>query len=148
MPTFFHLIINPGIFDILAGLWPRPVMIARTIWPAKHRMNMCSCLAAVILTAIGTVGETVVAFFLYGINMHDWPLSIKIATPICHIVFMCAQGYSSWIMLSLARKHNRKLKGLASAEVDVEMSDPDKQDGIIADSQDSSVTPEGGIQRN
>lgn len=106
---------------------------------------MCFCMAAVILTAIGTVGETIVAFFLYGINMHDWPLPIKIATPICHIVFMCAQGYSSWIMLSLARKHKRKL---ASAEADVEMFESDKQDGIIADSQDSSVMPDGGTRRD
>ncbi|KAJ4992967.1 hypothetical protein SVAN01_01671 [Stagonosporopsis vannaccii] len=144
------LIMTYGIFDILAGLWPRPVMVSRIVWPGKHRMNMYLCVAAVVLTILGTIGETIVAFFLYGINMQDWSLSVKVATPFCHVVFMCAQGYSSWIMLSLARKHRRKLKELVGAQ-DIEMTEPEKENGSPAEhsvSQGPSMMLEGEFQRN
>ncbi|KAJ8112339.1 hypothetical protein OPT61_g5270 [Boeremia exigua] len=104
------LIMTYGIFDILAGLWPRPVMVIRTVWPEKHRMNMWFCYAAMILTILGTVSETIVAMYLYCINISGWSTAVQWATPICHVIFMVAQGFSSNIMYKLARKHSRRLK--------------------------------------
>lgn len=143
--------LTPGIFDILAGLWPRPVMITRIVWPNEHRTNMRFCLVAMMLTILGTLGETVVAFYLYGINMEKWSEAVTWATPFCHVVFMLAQLYSSFIMLSLARKHRRKLNELAAAGQDIEMSDPEKRDNNPAlgpDSQEPGVVPGGENQKD
>jgi hypothetical protein len=104
------LIMLPGIFDLLAGLWPRPCMVARTIWPEKHRLNMIICYAACALTLLGSVDETIVAMNLFGINHKAWSLAIRIVTPINHAVFMGTRLTSSWIVWSLDRKAERQLR--------------------------------------
>ena len=129
-----------GIFDILAGLWPRPVSIARSVWPEKRRMNMWFCYAAMVLTVIGTVGETIIAMYLYGVNVTGWPEAIQWATPICHVVFMFAQGYSSLIMWKLARKHKEKLQKPETVEKDTEASSADRQNSISTE-RPSSESP-------
>ncbi|KAH6644438.1 hypothetical protein C7974DRAFT_408117 [Boeremia exigua] len=113
------LIMTYGIFDILAGLWPRPVLITRTVWPEKHRMNMWLCYIAMVLTILGTVGETIVAMYFYGIHMSGWSRAVQFATPFCHVAFMIAQGFSSKIMWTLARKHKRQLEPLEAAEKNI-----------------------------
>lgn len=113
---------KPGIFDIMAGLWPRPCMVIRTVWPEKHRLNMCLCYTAMALTLLGSVGETIVAMDLFGIDFSAWSTAVHWATPISHVLFMIAQGCSSWIMFSLGRKHQRQLKQLKAAEKDIESS--------------------------
>jgi hypothetical protein len=84
-------------------------------------MNMWFCYAALALTVLGTIGETIVAMFLYGINFSAWPLSIQIVTPICHVLFAVAQGFSSKIMWSLGRKHRGQLDKLGHSEKDAEL---------------------------
>ena len=84
-------------------------------------MNMWFCYAALALTVLGTIVETIVAMFLYGINFSAWPLSIQIVTPICHVLFAVAQGFSSKIMWSLGRKHRGQLDKLGHSEKDAEL---------------------------
>lgn len=129
-----------GIFDILAGLWPRPVLLSRTIWPQRHRVNMWFCYAAVVLTGLGTVGETIVALYMYGVNFQGWSTPIQVVTPVCHVVFMLAQIYSSRIMWVLARKHRGMLRRrdeeervVVEAEEAVETVERGKQPGGAAD---------------
>ncbi|KAF3034384.1 hypothetical protein E8E12_002281 [Didymella heteroderae] len=100
----------PGIFDLLAGLWPRPCMVVRTVWPEKHRVNMWLCYTAFGLTVVGTLGETIVALYLYGINFKAWSTAIQCVTPISHGLFAWAQLSSSKIMWILARKAERQLR--------------------------------------
>jgi hypothetical protein len=116
--TSFLLMTIPGIFDLLAGLWPRPCMVVRTIWPEKHRLNMRLCYAACALTLLGTVGETVVAMYLFGINHKAWSTAIQWVTPISHALFVWAQLSSSLIMWKLARKAERQLKRPSDEEKD------------------------------
>lgn len=85
-------------------------------------MNMWFCCAAMVLTVLGTVGGTIVTMCLFGINHPECSFSVQDATPICHGVFMIAQGMSSRIMWSLARKHRGQLKQLQAAEKDIELS--------------------------
>lgn len=112
----------PGIFDLLAGLWPRPCVVVRTIWPEKHRLNMWLCRIACALTILGTVGETIVAMYLFGINHKAWSLAIQIVTPISHFVFGWAQLTSSSIMWKLARKSQKQLTQLRNEEKYAESS--------------------------
>ncbi|KAJ4329665.1 hypothetical protein N0V87_010674 [Didymella glomerata] len=112
------LIMTYGIFDLLAGLWPRPCMVVRTIWPEKHRLNMRLCYAACALTLLGTVGETVVAMYLFGINHKAWSTTTQWVTPISHALFVWAQLSSSLIMWKLARKAERQLKRPSDEEKD------------------------------
>lgn len=102
-------------------------MVIRTVWPEKHRMNMWFCYAALALTVLGTIVETIVAMFLYGINFSAWPLSIQIVTPICHVLFAVAQGFSSKIMWSLGRKHQGQLDKLGHSERDAELGSSSTQ---------------------
>ena len=97
-------------------------MVVRTVWPKKHRMNMWFCYAALGLTLLGTIGETIVAMFLYKVNFSGWAFSVQVATPILHVVFMVAQSMSSKIMWTLGRKHQRQLKQLQAAGRDIEMA--------------------------
>jgi hypothetical protein len=93
-------------------------MVVRTIWPEKHRLNMRLCYAACALTLLGTVGETVVAMYLFGINHKAWSTAIQWVTPISHALFVWAQLSSSLIMWKLARKAERQLKRPSDEEKD------------------------------
>ena len=94
-------------------------------------MNMWFCYAAMGLTILGTVGETIVALYMYGVNFAGWSTPIQIVTPICHVLFMCAQAYSSKIMWILAGKHRRQLGLSDEPERGVEESASDKQPGDV-----------------
>jgi len=102
-------------------------MVIRTVWPKKHHMNMWFCYAALALTVLGTIGETIVAMYLYGINFSAWPLSIQIVTPICHVLFAVAQGFSSKIMWDLGRKHQGQLDQLGQCVRDTELGNSSTQ---------------------
>lgn len=97
------------MFDLLAGLWPRPALIIRTVLPANHRLNMWICFAAMSLTAMGSVGETVFALYLYGTHFYAWSLRVRYATPVLHVMFVCAQLNTSWIMWTLFKRHRKAL---------------------------------------
>jgi hypothetical protein len=84
-------------------------------------MNMWFCYAALALTVLGTIAETIVAMFLYGVNFSAWPLSVQIAAPICHVLFAVAQGFSSNVMWNLGRRHQGQLINLGYAERDAEL---------------------------
>lgn len=114
--TILLLIEIPGIFDLLAGLWPRPCMVVRTVWPEKHRLNMRLCYAACALTVLGTIGETLVAMFLFGINHRAWSVAIQCVTAISHALFAWAQLSSSLIMWKLARKAASQLEQVTDEE--------------------------------
>ncbi|KAF2997619.1 hypothetical protein E8E13_004106 [Curvularia kusanoi] len=120
------LIMTYGCFDVFAGVLPRPVMISRTVWQNEHRMNMWFCYTAMVLTVIGTVGETIVTMYLYGINFSAWSLPLQITTPICHVLFAAAQISSSKIMWALGRKHQEQLIQHGTADRDVEPAGSDK----------------------
>jgi hypothetical protein len=113
-PLAIHMIVvlmtKQGIFDLLAGLWPRPCMVVRTIWPEKHRLNMWLCYTATGLTILGTVGETIVTMYLFGINFKSWSIVVQVTTPIFHVVFVIAQGFSSRIMWDIGRKSSKAAK--------------------------------------
>lgn len=74
------------------------------------------CYAACSLTVLGTIGETIVAMYLFGINHKAWSIAIQCVTPISHALFVGAQLTSSWIMWKLARKAERQLKQLGDEE--------------------------------
>ncbi|RYZ83506.1 MAG: hypothetical protein EOP04_19840 [Proteobacteria bacterium] len=113
----------------MAGLWPRPCLVARMIWPEKHQLNMWLCYTALVLTVIGTVGETVVAMYLYGINFAGWSTAVQWSTPISHVVFVVAQGCSSRIMFILGKRHQRALKQLVATDKEIDRISTSATDG-------------------
>ncbi|KAF1925862.1 uncharacterized protein M421DRAFT_94482 [Didymella exigua CBS 183.55] len=118
------------MFDIMAALWPRPCLVARMIWPEKHRLNMWLCYTGMVLAIVGTVDETIVAMYLYGINFAGWPSAAQWTTPISHVLFVIGQGSSSKIMFALGRKHRKQLKQLRVAEEDAESAANSEEDSF------------------
>lgn len=60
------------------------------------------------LELIGTFVETVVMMALFGLLWEEWPLSLKVATPMLHVLFGCAQLWGAWIFRELAKEQRRK----------------------------------------
>ncbi|KAF2625679.1 hypothetical protein BU25DRAFT_472984 [Macroventuria anomochaeta] len=88
----------------------------------KHRMNMWFCYAAMILTILGTISETIVTISFYKLNFLEWSFSVQVATLILRVVFMVAQEMSLRMMRKLAEKHRNHLKQLQAIEKDIELS--------------------------
>jgi hypothetical protein len=73
-------------------------------------------------TLAGTISETIVAMYLFGILWDQWSLGLKIATPVLHIAFSAGQLHGSRIFYSLWRKQEKLVKGVVNVDVDKEGS--------------------------
>jgi hypothetical protein len=125
------------MFDLLAGLWPRPALIIRTVLPANHRLNMWTCFTAMSLTAIGSVGETIFALYLYGTHFYAWSLRVRYATPVLHIMFVCAQLNTSWIMWMLFKRHRRALHLEKDGEIALGSDEGEREGDRLSGEQES-----------
>ena len=99
-----------GAFDLIAEFIPHITLILYRVYPTSHAFLANIFKLACITTLIGTVLETTLAMYIFGILWNQWPLSLKIATPLMHFTFSLAQFHGTRIFYGIWRKQERKLK--------------------------------------
>jgi hypothetical protein len=97
-----------GAFDVVAELWPHIAMIFYRTRASDHRFLARLFYATMWLELLGTLVETVVMMVLFGLLWQEWSLSLKVATPLLHVLFSCAQLWGAWIFRGLAKQQERK----------------------------------------
>lgn len=75
--------------------------------------------AACITTLAGTIAETIMTFWLFGILWDRWTLSFKIATPSLFLLFATAQNWGTWKLYQIG-VHQGKLAAQGQKQKDVE----------------------------
>lgn len=104
--------VNPpiGAFDIIAEFLPHLALILYRVYPTSHSFLANIFKYACITTFIGTITETVLTMYIFGILWHRWPLSFKVLTPMLHILFSAAQFHGTMIFYKMWKKQEHKLK--------------------------------------
>jgi len=98
-----------GAFDILAEFIPHVVMILYRVYPTSHLFLAKLFQVACLTTFIGTISETILVMYMFGVLWNRWPLSFKIVTPTLHIAFSAAQFHGTLIFYRLWKKQEQKL---------------------------------------
>jgi len=99
-----------GAFDIVAEFIPHVALILYRVYPTSHLFLANLFKVACITTFIGTISETILVMYLFGVLWERWPLSFKIATPLLHFAFAAAQFHGSRIFYVIWRKQEQLLK--------------------------------------
>lgn len=106
-----------GAFDIVAEFLPHVTMILYRVYPTSHLFLANIFKFACITTFIGTISETIITMYMFGILWNRWPLAFKIVTPCLHIAFSAAQFHGTKIFYHIWKKQEQLLK---EAKKDVE----------------------------
>ena len=105
-----------GAFDIIAEFIPHVALILYRVYPTSHfflaKLFQFTC----ITTFVGTVSETILVMYMFGVLWDRWPLAFKIVTPILHVAFSAAQLHGTRIFYIIWRKQEQK----SNAEQDCE----------------------------
>jgi hypothetical protein len=119
-----------GAFDIICEFLPHLTMILYRVYPTSHVFLANLFRVACLTTFAGTISETILTMYFFGILWHRWSIAFKVATPMLHIAFSAAQFHGTMIFYRMWRKQERlMLKGKAS-EKDLgqqEEGDPDRE---------------------
>ena len=98
-----------GAFDIIAEFIPHVALILYRVYPTSHfflaKLFQFTC----ITTFFGTISETILVMYMFGVLWDRWPLAFKIATPLLHLAFSAAQFHGSRIFYIIWRKQERQL---------------------------------------
>jgi hypothetical protein len=97
-------IVITGAFDVFAELWPHIAMIIYRIHNSNHLLLSRILYMTMALELVGTTVETVIVMWLFGSLWDKWTLSLKIATPILHILFSAAQLWGAWIFYKMGKE--------------------------------------------
>ena len=62
-----------------------------------------------LLELFGTVTETAVVMWLFASLWSRWSLSLKVVTPILHILFSAAQLWGAYVFYKLWKQQEKKL---------------------------------------
>ena len=93
-----------GAFDIISEFLPHLTIVLYRVYPDSHSFLASLFRAACITTFVGTITETIVAFYLFGQLWSHWELAFKIVTPILHIAFSAAQLHGTRIFYRMWQK--------------------------------------------
>jgi len=96
-----------GAFDIIAEFIPHVALILYRVYPTSHLFLANLFKFACITTFIGTISETILVMYLFGILWDRWPLAFKIVTPMLHVAFSAAQFHGTRIFYAIWRKQVR-----------------------------------------
>jgi hypothetical protein len=91
-------------------------LILYRVYPTSHSFLANIFKFACITTFIGTVSETILTMYIFGILWSRWPLSFKILTPMLHIAFSAAQFHGTRIFYAMWRKQEQQLKEAKDSE--------------------------------
>ena len=105
-----QILTNPtiGAFDVVAELWPHLAMIIYRIYPSNQQLLSRIFYLTMFLELFGTTVETGIVMWLFGTLWKTWALSLKVATPLLHILFSAAQLWGAFIFYKMARQTRRK----------------------------------------
>ena len=98
-----------GAFDIIAEFLPHLVLILYRVYPTSHFLLANLFKFSCITTFIGTISETILVMYMFGVLWHRWPLEFKIFTPLLHIAFSAAQLHGTKALYVMWRKQEQKL---------------------------------------
>jgi len=98
-----------GAFDIIAEFIPHVALILYRVYPTSHLFLATVFRFACITTFLGTISETILVMYMFGILWDRWPLSFKIVTPLLHVAFSAAQLHGSRIFYIIWRKQEQQL---------------------------------------
>ena len=105
-----------GAFDIIAEFIPHVALILYRVYPTSHfflaKMFQFTC----ITTFIGTISETILIMYMFGVLWDRWPLAFKIVTPLLHVAFSAAQFHGSRIFYIIWRKQEQQLNAVQDCE--------------------------------
>lgn len=93
---------------MIAELWPHIAMIFYRTHNSNHRFIARLFYATMWLELFGTLVERIVMMVLFGLLRQEWPVALKIATPLLHMLFSCAQLWVAWVFYGLAKQQQRK----------------------------------------
>jgi len=99
-----------GAFDIVAEFLPHLALILYRVYPTSHFFLANVFKFACITTFFGTISETILTMYIFGILWNRWPLAFKILTPILHILFSAAQFHGTMIFYRMWKKQEQKQK--------------------------------------
>ena len=108
--TYTSNIFNIGAFDVLAELWPHIAMIIYRIHNSNHLLLSRIFYATMVLELFGTIIETAIVMWLFGSLWEKWTLSLKVATPILHVLFSAAQVWGAFIFYKMGKEQQLKYK--------------------------------------
>ena len=100
----------PGAFDIIAEFIPHVALILYRVYPTSHLFLATVFKFACITTFLGTISETILVMYMFGILWDRWPLAFKIGTPALHVAFSAAQLHGSRIFYLIWQKQEQLLK--------------------------------------
>lgn len=96
-----------GAFDIIAEFLPHVALILYRIYPTSHAFLASTFRIACITTLIGTISETILAMYFFGLLWDRWSLGFKISTPMLHLAFSAAQFHGTRIFYVIWKKQER-----------------------------------------
>ena len=103
-------IVITGAFDVLAELWPHIAMIIYRIYNSNHLLLSRIFYMTMALELFGTIIETAIVMWLFGSLWDKWTLSLKVATPILHVLFSAAQLWGAFIFYKMGKEQQLKCK--------------------------------------
>jgi polyferredoxin len=98
------------VFDVIAEFWPHVAVIQKRRFNDDHGYLSKVFLFAAIVTALGTLFETIVVMYIWGSAWHRWSLPFKIITPILHGIFSSAQVWGAYRFVGMWQYEKKKLK--------------------------------------
>jgi len=114
-----------GAFDIIAEFLPHVALILYRVFPTRHVFLANVFRIACFTTLLGTISETVLAMYFFGLLWDRWALGLKISTPMLHIAFSAAQLHGSRIFYCIWKKQERLMKQADEEKVVEEQGEVD-----------------------
>jgi hypothetical protein len=98
-----------GAFDIVSEFLPHLAIILYRVYPNQHNFLSKLFRLACITTVTGTIAETIITMWLFGVLWPRWTIAFKLTTPMLHILFMSAQLWGSWNFYKMYKRQVRFL---------------------------------------
>jgi hypothetical protein len=126
----FRLVLT-GAFDTISEFIPHVAIILYRVYPTSHVLLSNVFRTVCFTTIAGTISETVLVMYFFGLLWNDFSLGLRISTPILHIAFTAAQLHGTRIFYTMWRKQERLIGG----RDDLEKS-PGLQEGTEGEEED------------
>lgn len=117
-----------GAFDIVAEFLPHVALILYRVYPTSHSFLASTFRIACVTTLIGTISETVLAMYFFGLLWNRWSLGLKISTPMLHIAFSAAQLHGTRIFYAVWKKQERLMGNGNDLEKAVAVCEEERED--------------------
>lgn len=100
---------HTGAFDIVSEFLPHLTIILYRVYPTQHNFLRKLFRLACITTVTGTIAETIITMWLFGVLWPKWTIAFKLTTPMLHLLFSFAQLWGSWNFYKMYKRQVRFL---------------------------------------